>query len=72
MIINYSSTSIKAVNTRSFAYHNNTLALLAAAFAGKTHQIAADQLNTNKVARNKTRKGKNESFYMLSTLAEKR
>jgi hypothetical protein len=22
MIINYSSTSIKAVNTRSFAYHN--------------------------------------------------
>jgi hypothetical protein len=23
MIINYSSTSIKAANTRSFAYHNN-------------------------------------------------
>jgi hypothetical protein len=26
MIINYSSTSIKAVNTRSFAYHNNNQA----------------------------------------------
>jgi hypothetical protein len=25
MIINYSSTSIKAVNTRSFAYHNNII-----------------------------------------------
>jgi hypothetical protein len=28
MIINYSSTSIKAVNTRSFAYHNRNKAVI--------------------------------------------
>jgi hypothetical protein len=28
MIINYSSTSIKAVNTRSFAYHNSVVGVV--------------------------------------------